>query len=301
MKDLCVSLPDDELYVIMELMDTDLHRIIQSPQQLGDAHFKHFLFQLLRGLHFAHSYGVIHRDLKPANLLVTKNCDLCISDFGLARQMPDKGSPLMTEHVVTRWYRAPELMLSADGNYTTAIDMWSVGCIFAELLGRVPLFAGRDFMSTIEMQINVLGTRPPDELAYIRSDQALAFLAGLPFKAPMSLSTMFPEASEKALDLLSKMLQFHPSKRITVDGAMAHPYFDSVRSQYQDPVPVLPTGPSGFDFSFEYDDKLGVEDFKRLVCDEVASFRSEKALARALRAAKVSAGEAVGADEDMES
>ncbi len=112
-------------------------------------HFKHFLFQLLRGLRFAHSYGVIHRDLKPANLLVTKNCDLCISDFGLARQVPDKG--VMTEHVVTRWYRAPELMLSADGNYTAAIDMWSVGCIFAELLGRNPLFAGKDFMETIRM------------------------------------------------------------------------------------------------------------------------------------------------------
>ena len=144
LKDLCVNTDDDELYVVMELMDTDLHRIIQSPQPLGDAvsspffcpasfsgkptlpchffhhlqHFKHFLFQLLRGLRFAHNYGIIHRDLKPANLLVTKNCDLCISDFGLARQMPEKGSPIMTEHVVTRWYRAPELMLSADGNYT---------------------------------------------------------------------------------------------------------------------------------------------------------------------------------------
>jgi serine/threonine protein kinase len=139
----------DELYVISELFDTDLHRIIQSPQPLGDAHFKHFLYQLLRGLRFSHAYGIVHRDLKPANLLVTKNCDLVISDFGLARQMPE--GP-MTEHVVTRWYRAPELMLSADGNYTQAVDVWSVGCVLAELLGRSPLFAGRDFMQTVEMQ-----------------------------------------------------------------------------------------------------------------------------------------------------
>jgi serine/threonine protein kinase len=97
LKDLVVNAGEDELYVVMELMDTDLHRIIQSPQPLGDAHFKHFLFQLLRGLRFAHGYGVIHRDLKPANLLVTKNCDLCISDFGLARQMPERGPSLMTE------------------------------------------------------------------------------------------------------------------------------------------------------------------------------------------------------------
>jgi serine/threonine protein kinase len=142
----------------------------------------------------------------------------------------------MTEHVVTRWYRAPELMLSADGNYTAAIDMWSVGCIFAELLGRNPLFAGKDFMETIRMQvcascrgvvgsgswrvqhgvvpllyltfqIDVLGTRPADELSYIRSDQALQFLSAMPYKAPVPWSTLFPEASEKALDLLDKMLQ----------------------------------------------------------------------------------------------
>ncbi len=241
LKDLIVDVEADELYVVMELMDTDLHRIIQSPQPLGDAHYKHFLFQLLRGLRFSHSYGIIHRDLKPANLLVTKNCDLCISDFGLARQMPTQGSMLMTEHVVTRWYRAPELMLSADGSYTAAIDVWSVGCIFAELLGRNPLFAGKDFMETLRMQIDVLGTRPADELTYIRSDQALQFLAALPYKKPVEWSHLFPEASEKALDLLHKMLQFHPSKRITVSDAIAHPYFDSVRSQYTDPEPILPT------------------------------------------------------------
>ena len=93
LKDLYVNVTEDELYVVMDLMDTDLHRIIQSPQPLGDAHFKHFLYQLLRGLDFAHQYGVIHRDLKPANLLVTKNCDLCISDFGLARQVPEMNRP----------------------------------------------------------------------------------------------------------------------------------------------------------------------------------------------------------------
>lgn len=288
LKDLCVNVEDDELYVVMELMDTDLHRIIQSPQPLGDAHFKHFLFQLLRGLRFSHSYGIIHRDLKPANLLVTKNCDLCISDFGLARQVPDAG--VMTEHVVTRWYRAPELMLSADGNYTAAIDMWSVGCIFAELLGRNPLFAGKDFMETIRMQIDVLGTRPADELSYIRSDQALQFLSAMPYKAPVPWSTLFPEASEKALDLLDKMLQFHPMKRITVEGAMAHAYFDSVRSQYTDPEPALPMGAGGFDFSFEKDDALVAADYKRLIIEEAATFRAEKALARRLRAERLASG-----------
>jgi serine/threonine protein kinase len=153
LRDISVNPDEDELYIIMNMMDTDLHRIIQSPQPLGDAHFKHFMYQLLRGLRFAHSYEIIHRDLKPANLLVTKNCDLVISDFGLARQMPQDEARTMTEHVVTRWYRAPELMLSADGHYTKSVDVWAAGCVFAELLGRAPLFAGKDFMETIKMQV----------------------------------------------------------------------------------------------------------------------------------------------------
>ena len=122
----------------------------------------------------------------------------------------------MTEHVVTRWYRAPELMLSADGQYTPAIDMWSVGCILAELLGRSPIFAGADFMETLKMQIDVLGTRPEEELSFIRSQQALDFLATLPRKQTVPWRTLFPEASDKVLDLLDKMLQFSATKRISV-------------------------------------------------------------------------------------
>ena len=122
----------------------------------------------------------------------------------------------MTEHVVTRWYRAPELMLSADGNYSPAIDMWSVGCILAELLGRGPIFAGQDFMETLKMQIEILGTRPADELSFIRSQQALDFLATLPLRPKVPWRSLFSDASDKVLDLLDKMLQFSAAKRISV-------------------------------------------------------------------------------------
>ena len=130
--------------------------------------------------------------------------------------MPHSKPTAMTEHVVTRWYRAPELMLSADGHYTPAIDMWSVGCILAELLGRGPIFAGGDFTETLRMQIDILGTRPDEELAFIKSQQALDFLAGLPHRPKVPWRNFYADASDKVLDLLDKMLQFSATKRITV-------------------------------------------------------------------------------------
>jgi serine/threonine protein kinase len=120
-------------------------------------------------------------------------------------------------------------MLSADGHYDQSVDIWAAGCIFAELLGRTPLFPGSDFRQTLTMHIDVLGTRPKDELDYIRSEEALRFLAALPVQPKKPWSTLFPDASVKALDLLDKMLQFHSAKRITVDEALGHSYFDSVR------------------------------------------------------------------------
>ena len=234
--------------------------------------------------------------MKPANLLVTKSCDLCISDFGLARQVPkdrsvslsekNDAAALMTEHVVTRWYRAPELMLSADGHYTSAIDIWSVGCVMAELMGRQPLFAGKDFMETLRMQISLLGTRPAEEVSYIRSEQALQFLSSLPFQLPVPWNRVFPDGTEKALDLLDKMLQFHPKKRITVEAALLHPYFDSVRGQYAEQDPIIPQGTGGLDFSFEGDSSLTASHYKRLIVEEAVSLRAEKALARKMRAAE---------------
>lgn len=112
---------------------------------------QYFLYQILRGLKYIHSANVIHRDLKPSNLLLNANCDLKICDFGLAR--PTSENECMTEYVVTRWYRAPELLLNSD--YTAAIDIWSVGCIFLELMNRRPLFPGRDHVHQMRLLTEV--------------------------------------------------------------------------------------------------------------------------------------------------
>ena len=132
----------EDIYFVNDLMETDLHRVIYSHQELTDDHIQYFIYQVLRGVLYIHSSSVIHRDLKPSNLLLNKSCDLKICDFGLARGLETNDPEnVLTEYVVTRWYRAPEVILNAS-NYTKALDIWSVGCIMAELLGRTPLFPG---------------------------------------------------------------------------------------------------------------------------------------------------------------
>lgn len=151
----------NDVYIVTDLMETDLHRIIYSKQSLSIEHVQYFVYQILRALKYMHSANVIHRDLKPSNLLVNSNCDLKVCDFGLARgisethdesQMADGhtgASPmLLTEYVVTRWYRAPEIMLACH-QYSKPVDMWSVGCIFAELLSRKPFLPGEDYIDQV--------------------------------------------------------------------------------------------------------------------------------------------------------
>nr|GMD63425.1 mitogen-activated protein kinase 7 [Ipomoea batatas] len=229
-----------DLYLVYELMDTDLHHIIKSSQPLTNDHCKYFLFQVLRGLEYLHSANVLHRDLKPGNILVNANCDLKICDFGLARTTSgDNNGQMMTEYVVTRWYRAPELLLCCD-NYGTSIDVWSVGCIFAEILGRKPLFPGTDCLTQLKLIITLLGTQPEAHLQFIDNPKAKRFIRSLPFSRGPHFSSLFPEADPLALDLLQKMLVFDPSKRITVSQALYHPYLTGLYDPIQNPPAQFP-------------------------------------------------------------
>lgn len=141
----------NDIYIVTEFMETDLHRVIYSRQDLTDEHIQYFVYQILRGLLYMHSANVIHRDLKPGNILVNKNCDLKICDLGLARgyeteeEFKTEYQTVLFRYVVTRWYRAPEVILNAS-EYSKAVDIYSVGCILAELLGRTPLFPGENYL-----------------------------------------------------------------------------------------------------------------------------------------------------------
>ncbi len=224
----------EDIYIVSELMETDLHRVIYSKQVLTEDHVQYFIYQTLRALKYIHSANVIHRDLKPSNLLLNSNCDLKVCDFGLARGLEDTQLAL-TEYVVTRWYRAPEIMLSCR-EYTKSIDVWAVGCIFAELLQRKPLFPGEDYIHQLQLITDVLGTPSESDMDFIRSDRAKRFMRNQPLRCKRRFAQMFPSASHEGLDLLEKMLQFNPAKRITVDQALEHPYLESLHQADDEPV-----------------------------------------------------------------
>lgn len=258
----------NEIYLYEELMECDMHQIIRSQQPLTDAHYQSFIYQILVGLKYIHSANVLHRDLKPGNLLVNADCELKICDFGLARGFsndPEKNAGFLTEYVATRWYRAPEIMLSFQ-SYTKAIDVWSVGCILAELLGGKPLFKGKDYVDQLNQILHFLGTPSEETLQRIGSQRAQEYVRSLPFMQRIPFKQLFPNANPEALDLLDKMLAFDPSDRITVEEALEHPYLKI----WHDPADE-PTCPYEFDFSFEEVDDM--ETMRQMILNEVVQFR----------------------------
>ena len=321
-----------EIYLVFEFMDTDLKKILESPQYIDREKIKYIMYQLLCGLKYIHSANVIHRDLKPANILINCiDCSLKIADFGLSRVVdtqvisrsynteqplippslschddlhrpdarmdevdhsaltcgdassdmdisddhnynsftattvseaagcggitfgsvsPARLSRTYTKHVVTRYYRAPEIILTQP--YNSSIDVWSAGCIFAELLFMLrenvsdfnsrrclfpgshcsPLSPGAFFAkqkpSQLEIIFNVIGSPSPDELHGL-DEASTNFISSLQTKVGKNLTDVFPGSTPDELSLLKSMLLFNSSNRITVDDALQHPYFSSVR------------------------------------------------------------------------
>ncbi|XP_047450537.1 serine/threonine-protein kinase NLK isoform X2 [Mugil cephalus] len=222
----------EEIYVVTELMQSDLHKIIVSPQPLSSDHAKVFLYQILRGLKYLHSAGILHRDIKPGNLLVNSNCVLKICDFGLARVEESDESRHMTQEVVTQYYRAPEILMGSR-HYSNSIDIWSVGCIFAELLGRRILFQAQSPIQQLDLITDLLGT-PSMEAMRTACEGARAHILRGPHKQPSLpvLYTLSSQATHEAVHLLCRMLVFDPSKRISAKDALAHPYLDEGRLRY---------------------------------------------------------------------
>ncbi|XP_060072665.1 mitogen-activated protein kinase 7-like [Ylistrum balloti] len=261
-----------DIYVVFDLMESDLHKIIYSKQDLSEEHVRYFLYQLLRGLKYIHSANVIHRDLKPSNLLVNEDCQLKIGDFGMARGVsasPEEPNHFMTQYVATRWYRAPEIMLALV-EYGAAVDVWSVGCIFAEMLGRKHLFPGKDYISQIKLIVGILGS-PSDGLFQLcQSDLIKQFITKLGKKESIAWNSLFPKASKKALDLLGKMLVLHPGDRISVDNALNHPYLNKYHDPDDEPI-CLPT----FNFDFE-NEEMTTTKLRNIIYKEIMDYHEPK-------------------------
>jgi len=193
---------------------------------------KSYLQQLLKGVAACHVRRVLHRDLKPQNLLLDRLGNLKIADFGLARGY---GVPVRTytHEVVTLWYRAPEILLGCK-QYATPVDLWSVGCIFAEMVSKTPLFPGDSEIDQLYQIFRLLGT--PSESVWPGVSQYPDYKDSFPQWRPAKLSRVLPALDLLGIDLLSKMLIYEPSKRISARQALAHPYFadlEAVRSQQQ--------------------------------------------------------------------
>jgi len=341
-----------DLYMVFDYVDTDLYKLIMSPQYLTTEHIQTFLYQMLAGIKYIHSASVIHRDLKPANILLNEDCSLKICDFGLARIVardtmsprgvserdgddasagnasssaasaasgangggggggdsspgselsgPSRSPPKpgftrqLTKHVVTRWYRAPELILIQP--YTSAVDIWSIGCILAELLSmqeesvpsyqdRVPLFPGgscyplsgeggsvksNERLDQLSVIISVIGTPSEEDINSI--GKAKDYIATLKKRPGRPIEAQYPAADPLAIDLLKHMLQFNPKKRYTADEALEHPFLQNVRRADMERGAQRPlVGPE-----FLETNHVDMDELKRKAYDEVMCYRRQK-------------------------
>lgn len=329
-----------ELYMVMELCDTDLKKLCKQDVTLSQLHVDLLLYNLLCGLKYIHSAGIYHRDLKPANCFVNQDCTVKIGDFGLSRAIaayePEDNLAVfphtprgdddaagskdsttggkkvfphtqrlpqhLTGHVVTRWYRAPELILLQE-NYTEAIDVWSAGCIYAELLGtlpgsnhmdRPPLFPGsscfplsphhkhktdykyhtqgkEDMLNKI---FNILGSPSPEEIETLDRDDAKRYLRCFETRTGEGLREQFPKSvvlTDKSVDLLEKMLRFSPTTRVSVPDALSHEIFaEKIRDAAKETV-----APKKIVLEFEKEKNLVEPLLRKYFCKEIRKYHPE--------------------------
>uniref|UniRef100_A0A8C4QPH3 cyclin-dependent kinase n=1 Tax=Eptatretus burgeri TaxID=7764 RepID=A0A8C4QPH3_EPTBU len=226
---------ETRLTLVFEFIDQDLSMFLEKvpPPGLPESRIRDMMQQFLNGLDFLHTHRVVHRDLKPQNILVTSGGQLKLADFGLARIYSFQMA--LTSVVVTLWYRAPEVLLQA--SYATPVDLWSVGCIFAEMFRRRPLFSGNSDIDQLNKIFDLLGVPAEDDWP---SDVALSHLSFVQ-RDKQPIETVVPEIGLSGKDLLLKLLTFDPTKRISTAAALQHDFFSENESDGSlAPVPSRP-------------------------------------------------------------
>ncbi|XP_023068408.2 mitogen-activated protein kinase 13 isoform X2 [Piliocolobus tephrosceles] len=229
-----------DFYLVMPFMQTDLQKIMGM--EFSEEKIQYLVYQMLKGL----------KDLKPGNLAVNEDCELKILDFGLARHADAE----MTGYVVTRWYRAPEVILSWM-HYNQTVDIWSVGCIMAEMLTGKTLFKGKDYLDQLTQILKVTGVPGTEFVQKLNDKAAKSYIQSLPQTPKKDFTQLFPRASPQAVDLLEKMLELDVDKRLTAAQALTHPFFEPFRDPEEETEAQQP-----FDDSLEHE-KLTVDEWKR--------------------------------------
>ncbi|KAI4455940.1 mitogen-activated protein kinase [Holotrichia oblita] len=264
-----------DVYLVMELMDANLCQVIQM--DLDHERMSYLLYQMLCGIKHLHSAGIIHRDLKPSNIVVKSDCTLKILDFGLARTAGT--TFMMTPYVVTRYYRAPEVILGM--GYTDNVDIWSVGCIMGEMIRGGVLFPGTDHIDQWNKIIEQLGT-PSSQFMVRLQPTVRNYVENRPRYAGYPFEKLFPDMlfpsdsnehnrlkASQARDLLSKMLVIDPERRISVDDALLHPYINV----WYDEGEVNAPAPAPYDHSVDEREHT-VEQWKELIYQEVMEYEN---------------------------
>ncbi|KAE9453995.1 hypothetical protein C3L33_14166, partial [Rhododendron williamsianum] len=327
-----------DIYVVFELMESDLHQVIKANDDLTPEHYQFFLYQLLRGLKYIHTANVFHRDLKPKNILANADCKLKICDFGLARVsfndapsaifwtvryntlwtmlLPDgDAAPVVVSHKIgempLRNLRQNNLLEAATHfmenlaafltvavcdslrksyltihvyvdsiganeiflllQYTPAIDIWSIGCIFAEMLTGKPLFPGKNVVHQLDLMTDLLGTPPPESTARIRNEKARRYLSSMRRKPAVPFVQKFPNVDPLALRLLERLLAFDPKDRPSAEEALSDPYFSGLANVDREPA----TQPiSKLEFEFERR-KLAKDDVRELIYREILEYHPQ--------------------------
>ncbi|EJW05303.1 CMGC/MAPK protein kinase [Edhazardia aedis USNM 41457] len=260
----------NEVFMIIELMEADLHYIIYSNQYLGIQHVRYLFFQILCGLDAIHKAGVIHRDLKPANCLVNSKCQLKICDFGLAREGCE--GDVLTNYVQTRWYRAPELLFG-EKSYTSKVDLWSAGCILAELILRKPLMPGKSTREQKELLVRFRGKPTMSFAKSLSNENAVNYVLDLPEMPPVDLFKVFPCISVELVDLIDNLLVYSTDERFSAAQALNHKFF----------YPYEVAEQKSLFYEDIVDDKLSAKELRKHLLSEILSFHKDNMIEKSFR------------------
>lgn len=269
---------DRDIYLAFEFMEADLHNVIKKGSILKDVHKQYIMCQLFRAIRFLHSGNVLHRDLKPSNVLLDADCRVKLADFGLARSLSSledypegQKMPDLTEYVATRWYRSPEILLAAK-RYTKGVDMWSLGCILAEMLIGRALFPGASTINQIERIMNTISKPSRQDIASIGSHYAAGVLEKMPQRPRKPLDLLITQSQTAAIDMVQRLLVFAPQKRLTVEQCLVHPYVVQFHNPSEEPTlnyEVYPPLPDHV--------QLGIDDYRdrlyEMIDEKKASFK----------------------------